>query len=140
MALIWRITPLKSQLSVSSIRCTTLVQMSSPIRTLWIYIDVTISAEQAMLYLVYVERWLLWVTKLSWFKLGRLLQCCTWISVPLTAIASSRTEHNFVLEILCTSAPLRQLLKLFEYALSPFRHCNLSNASKHCIGQWIGQC
>ena len=97
MALIWRITPLKSQLSVSSIRCTTLVQMSSPIRTLWIYIDVTISAEQAMLYLVYVERWLLWVTKLSWFKLGRLLQCCTWISVPLTAIASSRTERNFVL-------------------------------------------
>ena len=104
MALIWRITPLKSQLSVSSIRCTTLVQMSSPIRTLWIYIDVTISAEQAMLYLVYVERWLLWVTKLSWFKLGRLLQCCTWISEPLIAIASSRTEHNFVLEILKYSA------------------------------------
>ena len=55
---------------------------------------------------VYVERQFFWAIKLSWFKLGRLLHKESFLS-----FLASRMEHNLFCEILCTSAPLWQLLK-----------------------------
>ena len=75
---------------------------------------------------VYVEGQFLWVTKLSWFKLGRLLHKESFLS-----LFASRIENHFFFKILCTWAPLWQLLK---YPLN--MHSRRSD-----IRTWkVGQC
>ena len=73
---------------------------------------------------LYVERQLFWVTKLSWFKLSRLLHKESFLS-----LFASRMEHHFFSEILCTSAPLWQLLK------DPLNmHCRCSDMATWKVG------
>ena len=55
---------------------------------------------------VYVKRQFLLLTKISWFKLGRLLH-----KESFHSLFASRMEHNIFSQILCTTAPLWQLLK-----------------------------
>ena len=75
---------------------------------------------------VYIERQFLWVTKLSWFKLGRLLHKESFLS-----LFASLMENHFFPELICTSASLWQLLK-----------CPLNmHFSRSDIGTWkVGQC
>ena len=80
---------------------------------------------------VYVERQILWVTKLSWFKLCRLLHkeyCFSLLDFGI--------EHIFFSEILCTSALLWQLLKYplsihYRLPIKTLQPHRKDNASKY---------